>query len=66
MHVGNFDGALAFHDGVALFSEAAGADEPDPYSCQVRLTMAGKMLMDNNQCGGANVSFTGYYFRAPK
>ena len=68
VNVGNFDGALAFHDGVALFSEAAGANEPDPYSCHVRLTMADKVLIvqDNNQCGGANVSFTGYYFRAPK
>jgi hypothetical protein len=69
VNMGNFEGALAFNGGVAIFpSETIGPKDPDPYSWKVRLTRAGEMLIvqDNNQCGGANVSFTGYYFRAQK
>jgi hypothetical protein len=69
VNMGNFEGALALNGGVAIYpSEPIGAKDPDPYRCKVRLTRAGEMLIvqDNNQCGGANVTFIGYYFRAKR
>ncbi|ABQ39323.1 hypothetical protein [Bradyrhizobium sp. BTAi1] len=54
-------GVIAFvEDGTTPFEQPNGADE-----CRVRLQRIGALLLveDNNDCGGAGVSFTGLYHR---
>lgn len=56
-HVGEIDGALAVQG-----NRAAYADED---LCEIAFTLLGDRLVagDNNQCGGANVSFSAVYTR---
>ena len=60
VHTGSIDGELKMNRNHATVSE--GEDE---YSCHADLTLLDNYLMvsDNNNCGGANVSFTGVYTR---
>lgn len=73
VHVGNFDGSsaprgatLAVGDGYdGAQSPPAGGDDT---GCKVRMRLFSPFMLveDNQNCGGANVSFSGIYLRATK
>ncbi|PXA84545.1 hypothetical protein DMC47_39900 [Nostoc sp. 3335mG] len=71
VHIGEVKGTARPVGGVIAFTE--GDDKTLPYTagdedaCSIRMVRRGPYLLarDNNQCGGLNVSFTGFYRRKP-
>ncbi|SER11645.1 hypothetical protein SAMN05216548_111118 [Faunimonas pinastri] len=71
VHVGVLSGKVRPANGAIAFSTGAN-DETLPYEagdefdCRVRMVRRGPYLLarDNNNCGGANVTFSGFYVRA--
>lgn len=63
---GEFSGALALKDGQAGFTDKEADPKNPDASCRLRFARAGDALFvrDNMQCGGMNVSFSGFYQRA--
>lgn len=59
---GAFSGPLKLENG-----EGKIVDSDDVSGCNVKLARVGEVLIvrDNGFCGGANVSFSGFYTRAP-
>ncbi|RMB35591.1 hypothetical protein C8J47_1105 [Sphingomonas sp. PP-F2F-G114-C0414] len=71
VHVGTLNGISRPVGGVLSFTEGEGRTLPytggDEFSCKVRMIRRGPYLLvrDNDNCGGANVSFSGFYARKP-
>lgn len=71
VHVGTLNGMVRPVRGVLSFTEGEGRTLPytggDAFSCKVRMIRRGPYLLvrDNDNCGGANVSFSGFYARKP-
>lgn len=69
VHTGEVDGIARPVNGVIAFTHGQDVtlpfDKGDEYDCRLRLFRRGPYLLarDNNNCGGANVSFTGIYVR---
>lgn len=69
VHTGNVDGLAAPVDGAIAFAMGDGKTLPfkagDEFTCRVSMVRRGPYLLvrDNDQCGGANVTFTGFYRR---
>ena len=69
IHTGEVEGVAKPVGGVIAFTQGDGAtlpfDKGDEYDCRLRLVRRGPYLVarDNNNCGGANVSFSGIYVR---
>lgn len=67
VHTGEFEAVAAPVDGVISFTVGADKTLPfkdgDEYDCRVSMVRRGPYLLvrDNNQCGGVNVTFTGFY-----
>jgi hypothetical protein len=63
IHTGNINGELVTTGNHATVSEG-----DDEFSCHAEFTLLGHYLIvaDNNNCGGANVSFNGFYTKAAK
>ena len=59
VHVGDLDGYASPKNGVLLLGES----DADEFACKAKMTLIAEFLVvvDNNNCGGANVSFTGVY-----
>ena len=62
VHVGEFDGEAVLVGDRIIFSDS---ESSDVGGCRVSLRLIGPYLVaaDNNQCGGLNVSFSGFYRR---
>jgi hypothetical protein len=59
IHVGELDGLAPFPHGILKYSEGA-----EKYDCNVRMELAIEkylIVIDNGNCGGANVTFSGIY-----
>lgn len=69
VHVGTLEGVIRPVDGVLAFAEGEDRTLPytggDEFSCKVRMIRRGPYLLvrDTGNCGGANVSFSGFYAR---
>lgn len=71
VHTGEVNGTARPAGGVLAFAEGENEGETVAYEkgaeycCRVRMTRRGPYLLvrDNNACGGANVSFSGFYRR---
>ena len=69
VHTGTLNGKARPVGGILAFTEGDGRTlgyaEGEAFSCRARLWRRGPYLvvLDNNNCGGANVSFSGFYAR---
>ena len=69
VHTGEVKGTARPVNGVLAFTQGETRTLPfgagDPYDCRVRMIRRGPYLLvrDNANCGGENVSFTGFYRR---
>lgn len=70
VHIGEVAGTARPIDGVLAFTmgddgKTLPYDAGDEFTCRVRMVRRGPYLVvrDNNACGGANVSFSGFYRR---
>ncbi|SNB51578.1 hypothetical protein SAMN07250955_101103 [Arboricoccus pini] len=70
VHTGNLDGVASPVNGAIAFTVGDGETLPfeagDELDCRVNMVRRGPYLLvrDNDQCGGANVTFTGFYRRS--
>jgi hypothetical protein len=69
VHTGELDGVIKPGDGVLAFTMGDDKTLPfeagDEFTCRVSMVRRGPYLLvkDNDQCGGANVTFSGFYGR---
>ena len=69
VHTGTVDGAMRPANGVLAFTQADKGTLPyaqgEQDDCRVRMVRRGPYLLakDDNNCGGANVTFSGFYAR---
>ncbi len=69
VHVGTLNGVTRPVGGVLSFTEGDDRTMPytsgDEFNCKIRMIRRGPYLLvrDNDNCGGANVSFSGFYVR---
>ena len=72
VHTGNLDGVVTPMKDVVAFTMGDDKTLPfaagDEFDCRVTMVRRGPYLLvrDNDQCGGANVTFTGFYRRGIK
>lgn len=63
IHIGELDGAAKYTDGKLEYSDGIGG-----YDCRVSMQLVTESFLivaDNMNCGGANVTFSGVYRKAP-